>query len=212
MMKIALQDLAYQKCREMIEKGLLTPGEMHSESAISKELGISRTPLRTAIQRLEKEGIVTRLPQRGFYVNQFGEKDIEELFAIRKAIEGFAAESLAKRAADIDLGVYDRHLASQAAVSDAEDVRFFVEADRSFHVDIVSALENQRLIDIYADLRQSIALIAVRRFKLSRQREQSLAEHRAIVKAIRRGDPAAAREAVYRHLDSAMELLKKQAI
>lgn len=210
-MKIALQDLAYQKCSELVHQGVLVPGEMHSESAISKQLGISRTPIRTAIQRLEKEGVVTRLPQRGFYINEFDEKDIEELFAIRKAIEGFAVESLAKRAAAVDLAIYDRHLTAQEAVCESEDLRPFVEADRKFHVDIVSSMGNQRLIEIYADLRQSIALIAMRRFRVTSQRDQSLTDHKAIVKAIRQGDSIAAREAVYHHLDSAMELLKKQA-
>lgn len=211
-MKISLQDLAYKECSELIQKGALAPGEMHSESAISKQLGISRTPLRTAIQRLEKEGVVTRLPQRGFCINEFGEKDIEELFAIRKAIEGFAVETLAQKNMDVDIALYDRYLAHQAAVSGSEDLQLFLKADREFHVGIVSALDNQRMIDIYADLRQAITLIAMRRFKVASQRDQSLSDHKAIVQAIRKGDPMAARKAVYRHIDSAMELLKKQAI
>ncbi len=87
-MKIPLQEFAYQKCQELIGSGELIPGKLYSESAMSKQLGISRTPLRTALQQLEKEGLIIRLPQRGFYVYEFKEKDIEELFAIRKAIEG----------------------------------------------------------------------------------------------------------------------------
>ena len=102
-MKIPLQEFAYQKCQELIGSGELSPGNLYSESAISKQLGISRTPLRTALQQLEKEGLIIRLPQRGFYVYEFEEKDIEELFAIRKAIEGYAVEQIARAKSEVDL-------------------------------------------------------------------------------------------------------------
>lgn len=209
-MKVSLQDFAYQKCQELIQRGELIPGKLYSEVAISKQLNVSRTPLRAAVQRLEKEGVVTRLPQRGFHVNQFDENDIEELFLIRKAMEGFAAEYLATHQNRFDLNSYRRHLDAQKKVSDSDDFSAFVEADRAFHEEMIQALANRRLTAMYADLRQSIALIALRRFKVSRQRDHSLAEHTVIVEAIGRGDPAAAREAVYRHLDSAMTLFKRQ--
>lgn len=211
-MKISLQDFAYNKCQELIQNGDLVPGELYSEVAISKQLNISRTPLRGAIQQLEKEGLVTRLPQRGFHVNEFGKKDIEELFNIRKAIEGFAVEHLAKNVQNLDQHTYDQYLALQEAASDSDDYRPFIEADRQFHEGLVGALDNKRLMEIYADLRQSIALFAIKRFKVNQQRTLSLSEHKVIIQAILQGDPNAAREAVYHHIDSVLDLLHKQEI
>lgn len=209
-MKIPLQEFAYDQCRELIRSGRFIPGELYSESAISKELGISRTPLRTALQRLEKEGLVTRLPQRGFRVNQFAAEDLEELFTIRKAIEGYAAEYLARHLAGEGIELYQNHLERQRRAKDDDDYRPFARADREFHQDLVKAVGNRRLLDIYAELRLSVELIASRRFKLDDQRHQSLADHEAIVEAIRAKDPTAARQAVYHHLDLAMELIKKE--
>lgn len=211
-MKISLQDFAYNKCQELIQNGDLIPGKLYSEAALSKELEVSRTPLRGAVQRLEKEGMVTRLPQRGFYVNEFDQKDVEELFSIRKAIEGFAAEHLAKNKDKFDITQYQKHLNDQKAVSSSDDYRLFLDVDRKFHEDMVKSLDNKRLMEMYADLRQSIALFATKRFKVNQQRTQSLSEHHTIVQAIQSGDPTAAREAVYNHMDSVLDLLNKQEI
>ena len=208
-MKIPLQEFAYQKCQELIGSGELIPGKLYSESAMSKQLGISRTPLRTALQQLEKEGLIIRLPQRGFYVYEFKEKDIEELFAIRKAIEGYAVEHIAKTRAEADLKKARQHLSAQEDARQSDDYSIFIREDRKFHENLVKALDNKRLVMIYSDLRQSIELIGLKRFKMNSQRNQSISEHKAIMKAIENGDPFAAREAVYNHLDMAMISLKK---
>lgn len=111
--KISLQEFAFNECKALIESGELSPGNLYSEVVVSKQLGISRTPLRTALQNLEKDGLIIRLPQRGFYVYQFTEKDIEELFTIRKAIEGYAVEYIAKNRLEIDISQINNHLKRQ---------------------------------------------------------------------------------------------------
>ena len=208
-MKIPLQEFAYNKCQELIGSGELSPGHLYSESSMSRQLGISRTPLRTALQQLERDGLIIRLPQRGFYVYQFKEKDIEELFAIRKAIEGYAVEHIAKKKREIDLRQAKIHLKAQEEARQSDDFSIFMREDRKFHENIVNALDNKRLVMIYSDLRQSIELIGLKRSKINSQRNQSIAEHKTIINAIEKGDPLAAREAVYNHLDMAMVSLKK---
>ena len=116
---------------------------------MSKQLGISRTPLRTALQQLEKEGLIIRLPQRGFYVYEFKEKDIEELFAIRKAIEGYAVEHIAKKTREIDLEPAMIHLKAQEEARQSDDYSIFIREDRKFHENLVNALNNKRLMMIY---------------------------------------------------------------
>lgn len=208
-MKIPLQEFAYNKCQELIGSGELSPGHLYSESAMSKQLGISRTPLRTALQQLESDGLIIRLPQRGFYVYQFKEKDVEELFTIRKAIEGYAVEYIAKKTLEIDLRQAKKHLKAQEEARQSDDYSIFIREDRKFHENLVKALNNKRLVMIYSGLRQSIELIGLKRFKMNSQRNQSIAEHKTIISAIEKGDPLAAREAVYNHLDMAMVSLKQ---
>lgn len=211
-MKLSLQEFAYLKCRELLEDGDLLPGELYSEAALSKQLNISRTPLRGAIQQLEKEGLVTRLPQRGFQVNEFDQKDIEELFAIRKAIEGFAVEHLARNASQEVVSTFREHLKDQETFCNLDDFQPFSEADRKFHEEIVNSVDNSRLVEMYGDLRLSITLFARKRFRVTRQRDKALAEHKTILEAIEKGDATQAREALYHHMDSVLEMYFKQEI
>ena len=206
-MKTSLQELAYQHCKELIESGKLSPGNLYSEVAISKQLGISRTPLRTALQILEKDGLIIRLPQRGFYVYKFTEKDIDELFTIRKALEGYAVEYIAQNRLKVDMSRLKDHLERQEKAIISNNYKLFVQEDRKFHEDIISVLNNERLNSIYSGLRESIELLGLQRFKLSSQRNQSVAEHKMIIEAIQKDDPISARGAVYNHLDSAKKLL-----
>ena len=206
-MKLSLQEFAYNECKALIESGELSPGNLYSEVVISKQLGISRTPLRTALQNLEKDGLIIRLPQRGFYLYQFTEKDIEELFAIRKALEGYAVEYIANNRLEINISQINDHLKSQEKAINSNNFALFIQEDRKFHENLIQVLNNARLTTIYSDLRQSIELLGLQRFKLDSQRNQSVAEHKIIIAAIQKDDPFAAREAVYSHLDSAMSLL-----
>jgi DNA-binding GntR family transcriptional regulator len=100
-------------------------------------------------------------------------------------------------------------LKAQEEARQSDDFSIFIREDRKFHENLVKALNNKRLVMIYSDLRQSIELIGLKRFKMNSQRNQSIAEHKTIISAIEKGDPLAAREAVYNHLDMAMVSLKK---
>lgn len=206
-MKVSLQEFAYNKCKALIESGKLSPGNLYSEVAISKQLGISRTPMRTALQNLEKDGLIIRLPQRGFYVYQFTKEDIEEFFVIRKALEGYAVENIATKKLAIDISQLNKHLEGQKKAIQSDNFATFIQEDRAFHEHLIHVLNNKRLAAIYSDLRQSIELLGLQRFKINSQRNLSIAEHKMIIEAIVKGDPRAAREAVYNHLDSALRLL-----
>lgn len=208
-MKLSLQEFAYNKCKALIESGELSPGELYSEVSLSKQLGISRTPMRTALQNLEKDGLIIRLPQRGFYVYKFTEEDIRELFAIRRALEGYALETIANEKLAMDIDKLNSHIHRQEEAIQTDNLAAFIQEDRMFHDHIIHTLKNKRLTAIYSNLRQSIELLGLQRFKLNSQRNLSIKEHKAIVKSIQLGDPIASKEAVYSHLDSALILLLK---
>lgn len=207
MIKAPLQEYAYQECKVLIESGELSPGHLYSEVALAKQLGVSRTPMRTALQNLEKDGLIIRLPQRGFYVYQFTKQDILELFAIRKALEGFAVETIAHNKIAIDSKQLNMHMQRQKKALQSDNFSLFIQEDRQFHETLIQALNNKRLFAAYSDLRQSIELFGLQRLKISSQRNQSIEEHTVIIQEIEEGNPHSARNAVYRHLDSALELL-----
>jgi DNA-binding GntR family transcriptional regulator len=140
-------------------------------------------------------------------VYQFTKVDILELFAIRKALEGFAVETIANDKIALDVNQLNKHLQRQQKAIQSDNFELFIQEDRLFHEKLIQALHNKRLSAIYSDLRQSIELLGLQRFKIHRQRNLSIAEHTMIIKEIEKGDPQAAKKAVYNHLDSALELL-----
>uniref|UniRef100_UPI002618EAF5 GntR family transcriptional regulator n=1 Tax=Terrisporobacter sp. TaxID=1965305 RepID=UPI002618EAF5 len=85
-----LQKYAYDFIKDMILSGKFLENEIYSETKLSKEIGISRTPMRESLQRLSQEGFIDILPSKGFRLHKFSEKEIIEIFQIRSAIEGYA--------------------------------------------------------------------------------------------------------------------------
>jgi DNA-binding GntR family transcriptional regulator len=205
----ALQDLAYEKIQELMESNKLLPGQLYSESNLSKQMGISRTPLRRALQKMEQEGLVEVLPQRGFWVCQFTEKDIREIFQLRKLLEGFAIESICKADKNVDFGLIRSNVIDQESAQRLNDYNTFVLENKKFHQAIVQATGNERLYKIYEVLRMSVD--AVGRHILSRRQhwQQSVDEHKHILEAIERRDPEKAREALYAHFDASERVLRE---
>ena len=95
--KNSLQSQAYNTLKEQILSNILTPGTLYSETRISKELGISRTPMREALQCLSQDGYITVIPSRGFMIRQLSRESMRESIQIRCAIEGFCVHLIASQ-------------------------------------------------------------------------------------------------------------------
>ena len=100
---LSLGSRAYQELKQIILEGQVAPGKKLKEGDLAEALGISRTPVREAINRLEKEGLVEIFPQRGAFVVEFTEKDVFELFLIRENLEGLAARLAAEKISESSL-------------------------------------------------------------------------------------------------------------
>lgn len=207
-MPYPLQDYAYRKLGEWICSGKLKPGQLYSELTIGKQLNISRTPVRAALQHLEADGWVIRLPQRGFYVYQFDEKDVEELFELRKALEGYAIEFIFDHRDRINLDKLPQHLKVQAKEARQRNFKKFMREDVAFHESLIKATRNKRMVDLYTGLRHSIEIAGLHLIMMEREDcRQLIKEHTSIMEGLLGGDPVRAKEALYQHLDTAKRLL-----
>ena len=186
----------------------IAPGAWIDEQSLAKEFGISRTPMREAIKVLAAEGLITMKLRRGAYVTEVNRGDLEQIFTVLSLLEGEAAKEAATKAKESDLNALDDlHLRLEKAAAD-RNLDLFFEINVRFHERIISIAANPWMTSVIDDLRKVLKL--QRRDSLSRsgRLQQSLSEHREILKALLKRDPLAAKEAMRTHLAHGLEAAK----
>jgi DNA-binding GntR family transcriptional regulator len=204
---LPLTRLAYERLRESILSGQMTPGEIYNEMALAKEMGVSRTPVREALLELSSQGLVTFLPRKGVQVNYFTERDVEEVYEIRNAIELAIVEKVARSAGSFDFSKVERALAENARAAEKHDAEAFLRADRAFHHELASLSGNRRMMAIISNLRDIIHLMSVEALTKPHRLEEVPVEHKQVVEAMHDGDVDKAIEAMRYHME-----LSKQAV
>ena len=182
------RDRVYQWVRDEIIKGTLPPGRFLDEVWVSELVGTSRTPVREAFHRLNSEKFIDLLPRRGAQVRSVTSRELEEVYASRRLIEGHAARELclAESGAPETLD----GLAQRMEDAGQEQDWFTVaRLDRAFHRAIVDAHGNSVLTELYDALRSRQQRVAVRALQIRPQRVPEIdRQHRAIVDALARND------------------------
>ena len=202
-----LGDIVYEALRDAIIKQVLKPGERLMETELAEEMGVSRTPVREAMRKLELEGYVVMVPRKGAYVAGLSIKDINNLFEIRGALETLAAGLAASRASQEEIEEMERNLVMEASLFETSDVINTIEVDTKFHELIYSASRNNRLQNMIKDLRDQIQRFRTTSLAVPGRMKFALAEHRKIVEAIAAGDVQEARRATKEHIESAENAL-----
>ena len=183
------------------------------EIQLADELGVSRTPIREALRKLELEGFIVMVPRKGAYVADISFKDIADVFEIRAALEGLASALAAERITDEELEEMERLLVEKAEAINNNDMERLVEVDTKFHEAIYKASRNQRLFTIINNLREQIQRFRAQSLSYPGRMKQSLDEHRSIVEAIQSRDAAIARQVAQDHIENAensmIESIKK---
>jgi DNA-binding GntR family transcriptional regulator len=198
-----LRELVFESLREAIIGGLLRPSERLMEIQLAEEMGVSRTPVREAIRKLELEGLVVMIPRKGAYVAGMSTKDIADVFEIRGALEGLAAELASERATDDDLERMERYLVKISEEIDTGDLSKVVETDTDFHTLIYEASRNARLSQIINNLREQIQRFRTTSLSYPGRMKKALEEHRKIVEAISSRDGELARKLAQEHIEMA---------
>lgn len=202
---------AYEILREKIVSQELAPGQRLDLNRMGAQMGISRTPLKEALARLEMEGLVEIQPRSGTYVTDPGREDIAESFDVRLALEMFAVEIVAQNIGDDvlhQLGSIVQQLGEFAASPDRDAIYpQYLTLDHQFHGILIALAGNCRLRQIHqrADLHAQMARIRYRRSE--RELDQAQQEHEELLRALESHDPDAARQVMRAHLTRAKNSL-----
>jgi DNA-binding GntR family transcriptional regulator len=206
----AAQDIVFRWLKQHIVTLPRGAGVFLTEAEVCRATGTSRTPVREALLRLEADGFLEIVPKKGAYVAPITEADIETVMQARKLVEEWCA-SRASALGDPLARELGRLVEQQAELMG--DPVAFVESDRLFHRAIVSAAGNPVLVGFYESLRDRQLRMGVHAVATSDQRSNDvLGEHRAIVAAIRMGDPEEAAAAMARHLATTLAALRMPII
>ena len=198
-----MQKDAYTLILEAIDAGLYKPGDRLVESELAERLGVSRTPVREALQRLETQSMLTR-DGRSLIVASLDHNQLAELYAVRSELEGLAARLAARHATPEELRVL-RSMVTEDRLLIGGDPRALSRANKRFHKQIHLASHNRYLVQQLDLVHRSMALMANTSFAAEGRDEVALDEHDQIVSAIESGDGEAAYQALKTHISRAFE-------
>jgi DNA-binding GntR family transcriptional regulator len=201
------EDVA-DRLREQIFSKQLAPGSWLDEQSLADQLGISRTPMREAIKVLASEGLITIKMRRGSYVTEVTRKDLEQIFTILSLLEGQAAKETAIKATEDELNMLDHlHHRLEKAAAD-RDLEQFFEINVKFHELIQEIAGNKWMNGVIADLRKVLKLHRKDSLTSTGRLQNSLVEHREILRSILKRDENAAELAMRKHLARGLEALR----
>jgi DNA-binding GntR family transcriptional regulator len=190
-------DFVYETLRDAISDGRIVGGERVREEDVARNLGVSRTPVREALQRLQQRGILILGPGRGLMVTQLSHEQVLELYAMREILEGSAARFAAMHAAPAEIAtLYEL----QKQLRTADDDMLHVTLNRRFHQAIYEAAHNRYLMQTLESLDDSFALLRSSTFRLPHRTRDSDEERRRIISAIEKRDPELAEKEAREHI------------
>ena len=199
---LPLRDVVFNTLRDAILKGELEPGERLMEIQLAERLGVSRTPIREAIRKLELEGLVLMIPRKGAEVAKISEKSLRDVLEVRRSLEELAAELACQRMdAEALKDLEDAQKAFIQAVESGETMTM-AEADEHFHDVIYMGTDNTRLVQILNNLREQMYRYRVEYLKNNEVYEQLLEEHEFLIQAVIKHDKAQAKDIICRHIDN----------
>lgn len=208
--KRCLRDHIYEIIREMILKREIEPGEKIIEEELSKKIGVSRTPLREALCRLENEQIVKSIPQRGTYVQKLSEEKVVEVFLIREVLEGLVARQATQK---IDKPMLAKlHKCLDKIHNKPDNTKFLIkytEADELFHSLLLEFCNNSILISMMETVNTYLKIIRLRTVVIPGRAKKTVEEHYRILAAIERKDEQAAENLMRQHIASVREVAVK---
>ncbi len=200
-----LRDLVFDYTKEAIMSGKYKPGERLMEVQLASKLGVSRTPVREALRKLEMEGLVVMVPRKGVYVSDLSQKDIMDDFEVRTVLEGLAASLAAERMSDEELRSLSDVMENFKVYVDNGDIKGIMDTDTQFHNLIFQSTRNDRLIQVYSNLQEQLKRFRMMYLEAYSRPSKLILEHGSVLEAIKRRAPGAARRAAEKHMESTRE-------
>jgi DNA-binding GntR family transcriptional regulator len=204
-----LMHQALQEIREAIRKGKFKPGDRLVETQLAEEMHISRFPIREALRYLEKEGLVEAKPFKGTYVAQLTERDMEELYSLRSAIEAFAIRILIKHIDAEKIKKLESVFRSMQQASKNEDLDKLISEDFRFHQTICELSDHRKLLEVWLTLENQLRVFLTIEKQLFGNSAQFVKSHIPILEAIQERKIRPAQKAIRDHRKWAMQVIRQ---
>ena len=202
---LPLRDVVFNTLRQAILRGELKPGERLMEIQLANKLGVSRTPIREAIRKLELEGLVLMIPRKGAEVAEITEKSLRDVLEVRRALEDLSVQLACEKITKEEIRELERVAKEFQQVVKSSDITEIAEVDVRFHDIIYTATDNQKLIQLLNNLREQMYRYRVEYLKRDGVFPQLIAEHEAIIRHIENNEKEKATEVMCRHIDNQVE-------
>ena len=202
-----LRESVYEQLKIQILTGKIAPGTRMMEVELAEDLGVSRTPVREAIRKLEKEALVVIEPRRGAYVSDVSVKEMVDTLVVREDLEALAASLTAKRITKEELEGLEKKVTDYSEAIASGDMEQIIRADESFHHKIVALSGNKALIQLFSSVQELSLRFRYLYYEDFTRYENMPVEHKEILEAIRTGDGDAARIVSDNHVKKLKEFV-----
>ncbi|MBE5876784.1 MAG: GntR family transcriptional regulator [Lachnospiraceae bacterium] len=207
---LPLRDVVFNTLRQAILTGEMKPGERLMEIHLANKLGVSRTPIREAIRKLELEGLVIMIPRRGAEVAQITWKNLKDVLEVRKVLDVLAIELACERMTRDELAQLKAACEEFEAATVTQDATVIAKADVALHDIIVASTRNDRLIQLVNNLAEQMYRYRFEYIKDMSQHHILVEEHNAMYQSILQKDKETAAAVVRKHVDNQEEAIIKQ--
>jgi len=202
-----LREIVYEELRNLILTGKIKPGTRMMEIELAEDMGVSRTPIREAIRKLEKEGLVVIEPRKGAYASEVSVKDMEDILEVRANLEGLAAYYAAERMTDSEKKILDETRDKFKKAVEEGDMAEMISNDTKFHHLIVESSRNSHLIHMVEQLQELVLRFRYIYYKDFKRAEEMIPEHERIFDEIASGNGANARFEAFNHIDKLKDMI-----
>lgn len=205
----SLSGRVFHKLRDDILKGIYKENDELRETTIGKELGVSRTPVREALRQLELEGLVKIIPNKGTYVTGITNKDVNDIYMIRSLLEGLCAKWATERIDQQSIDKLEEIIMLSEFHSKKESSEQIALLDGKFHEILYESCNSRILEHVLSDFHKYVQVARADSVKVKERVDKSIAEHKAILEAIKSRDSELAEKLANEHMLHVMENLEK---
>ena len=197
---LPLRDVVFKTLRQAILKGELEPGERLMEIQLAERLGVSRTPIREAIRKLELEGLVLMIPRKGAEVAKISENNLRDVLEVRRSLEELAIDLACQRITEEELAQLNKAEVDFKAAIENGDAMQIAQTDENFHEIIYNGTKNQKLVQILNNLREQMYRYRVEYLKDEKNFPILIREHSQIVEGLTAKDKTMLTAAMHKHV------------
>lgn len=206
---LPLRDVVFKTLRQGILMGELAPGQRLMEIQLANQLGVSRTPIREAMRKLELEGLVVMIPRKGAQVAKISQKGLHDVLEVRNALENLAMELSCQRITAEELASLRTALDDFKSAVQKKDIPLLTQRDVALHDIIYAATKNDRLIAMLSNLREQMYRYRMEYLKNFSSHQSIIEEHEALYEALATHNIEKAKESIHNHIYNQVKTISR---